>query len=540
MHALSTQRVPAAIVLFALAFILAGLGMFQYTELSGDALLMFWLAVGGLVAFAFYTIEGDLLMAFCLWMVTLIALHEEFWRMQVPLFFSLTIPRIGIVVLAMLFIAMWTIGRVNFRSAWPISGILFAVAAYFFFSAFVTGFQTRSVVSVHYRLIGGYIFPFVVFGIVLHGFHKENDFRRLSLFFAALSVYLTFTGWCEQFDVGALIWPRFINDSTVGIHWGRVRGPFVMSAAMGLALVYCYFSNLVLARNVHRFRWLLYLINAAMLPTIFWTKTRSVWLSFLLCSVIWATYSRRRTTRIVSVSILVSMLLLVAVINMENFLSSDRNKGGLTDTEPILLRIGLAQMTWEIIQEHPLFGLGFGHFRDYAPNFARDPSSPFYAFGTTALEHNNLLSIAAETGVIGLALYVVMMVVLIRFSVRLYKKLPPGAPGLISRDLLVLYWILTAAYFIDGTFRETSDNPFANSLFFGLSAVPVALDFLLSPAPIHATPGFPPMGRPGAPGPRPAPRGSGSSGPGIITRRPSLATGSPRDARRSASSGGIV
>jgi hypothetical protein len=63
--------------------------------------------------------------------------------------------------------------------------------------------------------------------------------------------------------------------------------------------------------------------------------------------------------------------------------------------------------------------------------------------------------------------------------------------------LLVLYWILTAAYLIDGTFRETSDNPFANSLFFGLSAVPVALGVLLSPAPIRSQPGFPPIGRTG-------------------------------------------
>jgi hypothetical protein len=55
----------------------------------------------------------------------------------------------------------------------------------------------------------------------------------------------------------------------------------------------------------------------------------------------------------------------------------------------------------------------------------------------------------------------------------------------ISRDTIVLYWILAAAYLIDGTFRETSDNPFANCLFFGLSAVPVALDYLLSPVPLN-------------------------------------------------------
>ncbi|RIK62854.1 MAG: hypothetical protein DCC65_16765 [Planctomycetota bacterium] len=481
-------------------------------------LLFMWAALGGCVLFIFYTIKGDLLSAILLWFITLIVLHEEFWRVNVPLFFAVTIPRLGIVVLVLLLFAMLCVGRFRMRHAWPVSGFIALVAAYFFLSALVSGFETRSVVSVHYRLIGGYIFPFAVFGLVLHAFNNERDFKRMALFFAGLSVYLTFTGWCERFEVKALIWPRFISDPTVGIHWGRVRGPFVMSAAMGLALVYCFFNNLVLARNVLHGRWMLYGLNLLMVPVIFWTKTRSVWLSFVLCMLIWAAYSRRRTTRVVSVSVLLAATLLIAVINMENFLTADRDVGGLTDTEPLLLRIGLAQMTWEIVKEHPLFGIGFGHFRDYAPSFANDPSSPFYAFGTTALEHNNLLSIAAETGIIGVCLYILMAVFLVRFSIQLYRKLPPKGPGLISRDLLVLYWILAAAYFIDGTFRETSDNPFANSLFFGLSAVPVALNILLSPVPIRARPGFPPPGRTGRPAP--PPRGPGGRPAPLSSRRP--------------------
>lgn len=467
----------AAILIAALLALVAG------AYLPTQGLLLAWAALGAIVIFVWYCVQGDLLVAIMLWLVTVIALHEEFWRKSVPLFFAITIPRMGIVVLMALLIAMLVLGRVRWRQAWPASGFLLGLAAYFSLSAFVSGFETRSVVSVHYRLIGGYLFPFAVFALMLHAFHRERDFKRLAVFFAVLSAYLTFTGWCEQFDIQALIFPRFINDPSVGIHWGRVRGPFVMSAAMGLALTYCFFSNLVLARNVVRGRWILYALNTLMLPVIFWTKTRSVWLSWLVCMLIWALYARRRTTRVVSVSLLLASALLVAVINMDNFLSPDRSRGGLTDTEPLLLRIGLAQMTWEMVKEHPLLGVGFGHFRDHAPEFARDPSSPYYAFGSSALEHNNLLSIVAETGIVGLVLYVLLAVYLIRFSVRLYRKLPPDSPGFISRDAVVLYWILAAAYFVDGTFRETSDNPFANSLFFGLSAVPAALNVLLSPAP---------------------------------------------------------
>ncbi len=493
MSTLTAQRVPLTMLALIAALTIGAFALVSSTIAHANTLLIYWLLIGGLIAFVWYAVKGNLLVATLIWFVTLILLHEEFWRQPVPLFFSITVPRIGIVLLVLLFLAMLAIGRIRLRHAWPISGIFVALALYFFVSAAVSGFESRSVVSIHYRLIGGYIFPFVIFMLILHCFHAEREFKRVAIFFAAISIYLTFTGWCEQFDVGALIWPRFIDDPSVGIHWGRVRGPFVMSAAMGLALVYCYFSNCVLARHLQRGQWILYGLNLLMLPVIFWTKTRSVWLSFVLCSLVWAMYSRRRTTRVVSVSLMLALALLVAVINMNNFLTPHREKGGLTDMEPLLLRVGLAQMTWEIVKEHPIVGVGFGHFRDVAPGFAKDPSSPGYAFGTTALEHNNLLSIAAETGIIGLFLYIAMMLVLLRYSIRLYKKLPKSGTGFINRDLLVLYWILVIAYLVDGTFRETSDNPFANSLFFGLSAIPVALDILLSPSPIRVRPGFPPI-----------------------------------------------
>lgn len=497
MLTLSSHRLPLAFVGVITALTLGSFALVAGSFVPVSALPVYWLALGAAVLFVYWSIKGDLLGPVFLWFVTLIVLHEEFWRAPVPFFFSLTIPRIGIVVLVLLLVAMIALGRLELRHAWPASGALAAVALCFFLSAAVSGFETRSVVSIHYRLIGGYLFPFTVFGLILHAFKAERDFRRLAIFFALLAGYLTFTGWCEYLGLRALIFPRFINDPSVGIHWGRVRGPFVMSAAMGLALTYCYFNNLVLARNVQRGRWALYVMNAAMLPVIFWTKTRSVWLVFVFCSLIWVTYSRRHTTRVVSIAVLIAVCLAVGVVNMDNFLSTERAKGGITDMEPILLRIGLAKMTWQMLQEHPLFGVGFGHFRDYAPGFARDPSSATYAFGSSALEHNNLLSIVAETGLVGVGLYLFMMAVLLRYSIRLYRKLPASGSGFINRELLVLYWILATAYFIDGTFRETSDNPFANSLFFGLSAVPVALDILLSPVAIHARPGFPTGGDPG-------------------------------------------
>ncbi|MCK6485633.1 MAG: O-antigen ligase family protein [Phycisphaerae bacterium] len=470
---------------------LAILTLVALTSLATLALLpvelvpWFWAGVGGVMVIVAYCVRGDLLTAILIWFVTLVCLHEEFWRERIPLFFAVTIPRLLIVVLVVLWAGMRLLGRFRTVTAWPLSGLMGTMLVYFTLSAAISGFETRSPITVHYRLIGGYAFPLAIFVLMLHAVRHDRHIRRVTIFFAGLGAYLTFTGWCEHFQLWSLVWPRFIGDPTVGIHWGRVRGPFVMSAAMGLALIFCYFNNLILARQTYGpYRWSLYLLNALMMPVVFWTRTRSVWLAMLLSGAVWVAFARRRTSRAVWIALLIGIAVVVGVLNVENFLSSDRTKGGFTDIEPLYVRIGLAMMTWRMFIDSPLVGVGFGHFRDHAPTQATDPASPFYAFASTAMEHNNFLSILAETGLIGLILYLAVLWQLLRMSRTLFARLPAEAPGFINRDLLVLYWVLMMAYLIDSMLRETSDNPFANSLFFGLSGMIAAISFRLGPAPL--------------------------------------------------------
>ena len=76
-------------------------------------------------------------------------------------------------------------------------------------------------------------------------------------------------------------------------------------------------------------------------------------------------------------------------------------------------------------------------------------------------------------------MYVLLIVLILRCSVRVYRRLAVTSTGFVNRDLVVLFWILAAAFIVDGMFRETSASPFANSLFFGLSAMMVALERLI-------------------------------------------------------------
>jgi len=443
------------------------------------------LAAAGVVVFVLWSVMGSLLFATFMWFVAVIAFDEEFWRAEVPFFFNVTISRILVVVVGLLLVAMWVLGRSRLRSAHSVIPLMAVVLGYFTVSAIVTGFETIAVATVHYRLIGGYWFAFAIFFVMLHAVREERDIARLLKFFFWIGLYLTITGWCEHFKLWDLVFPRYVADPEKGIHFGRVRGPFLVSPTVGIALLFCYFTNLVLTRHttgIHRL--VLYGTCVLMLPVIFWTKTRSVWLGMVLATIVWVAYTRRRWSRAAAIGILASAAMVAGVWNIENILSRKREVGGVTDPVPIYLRIGLAMITWDIFEDCPVFGVGFGHFRDVAPRYAREVDSPFYTFASPAMEHNNFLSILAETGVIGLGVYVVLLIAILKLSIRLYQKLPTSAPGFVGRDVIVLFWVLFVIYNVDSMFRETSVHPFTNSLFFGISGVVAALDWMLRPQPL--------------------------------------------------------
>ena len=55
-------------------------------------------------------------------------------------------------------------------------------------------------------------------------------------------------------------------------------------------------------------------------------------------------------------------LILAVAIFWTNLASEERATGGVAQTSTIVGRWVLAQRTWQIFREHPLFGVGFGHY----------------------------------------------------------------------------------------------------------------------------------------------------------------------------------
>ena len=53
---------------------------------------------------------------------------------------------------------------------------------------------------------------------------------------ACFGLYLAATGLLEAAHQWAFVFPRYIADPTVGLHYGRARGPMVQAVSYGLCL----------------------------------------------------------------------------------------------------------------------------------------------------------------------------------------------------------------------------------------------------------------------------------------------------------------
>ena len=95
----------------------------------------------------------------------------------------------------------------------------------------------------------------------------------------AIGGYLGLCGVVERYNLPHFIYPDYIFDPSVGIHFGRSRGPFVHAPAFGGALCLIAVMTGWFIKNVRATVFNL-LFLGLMFASIYLSDTRAVWLDF--------------------------------------------------------------------------------------------------------------------------------------------------------------------------------------------------------------------------------------------------------------------
>jgi len=462
--------------------------------------LMPWVFVGvaGLAVFAYWAARWEITLWAWIWVLSYGLLDWPEWKVPIPGFFTMTVPRFifvgAVFVFGLHFLLRKQLVRMDRLLLW----IMLALTVYVGLNAWNAGWEssiTELRSAPYFRFIGAIMLPLIMFFLVYNCVSREEQIQKALIlitvygWFALYIGYLQFAAIHGLGEARAFIWPPYINNPEYGIHFDRARGAFIGAGPQAVFLVLLFYVDLFLIRRLKGpYRAALVVQALLVPPAVFFAGLRSAYLAFLLCGLVWVLASKRWRFAMAKLGVAGIVVAASTFVLWSNLTTRERARGGVAQMTPIEARKLLALQTWRVFQEHPVFGVGFGHWAEAQMKLEDDPSSLGAMTTGVLVEHNLFLTMVAETGVIGLVGTILLFVLVFRQSMKLYRKLPPTASGTLCRGFVVLFWVALVNFLTDAMFRDTLWDIFANGMFWSLAALVVGYNRLLEPHPLDLSP----------------------------------------------------
>jgi O-antigen ligase len=120
-------------------------------------------------------------------------------------------------------------------------------------------------------------------------------------------------------------------------------------------------------------------------------------------------------------------------------------------------RAAFAYVSWHMMQDHPLWGVGFGRFYDQKMPYLQDRRQSFELESIRDLHHHNtFLSFATETGLMGIAGFLAILASWTAYSWRLsFDNVRPA----MARDWGRLAVAVVLAYLPSAAFHDVTLLP---------------------------------------------------------------------------------
>ncbi len=305
---------------------------------------------------------------------------------------------------------------------------------------------------------------------------QPSDVRWMSRIFLALGVYLAITALCEISGLHAIVFPRHIVDPKIWEFFGRGRGPLLNPSGNGILIT----TSLVLAsveffQSRGRIKLLFALIAVVLMAGVYATLTRSAWMGAGAALGIVGLVYLPRWVRVLGLATLVLFGGAMAMGLKDQLMQIKRDKHlTAADAEKsVQLRPLLAIVGWEMFKDRPLVGHGFGHYEQFSGPYHEhrgydlplEQARPY-------VQHNVVISLAVDSGLIGIGLLGSCLIVWVSFAWQLARSS--------SKDwhrqtigLAMLGYV--AAYFVNGMFQDVSIIPMVNMLLLSFAGLTVNL-----------------------------------------------------------------
>ena len=295
------------------------------------------------------------------------------------------------------------------------------------------------------RLLLSFGLPALLFALMRHERFDASKARWLLTTLACVGLYLALTAVMETAGVWSLVFPRYIADPELGLHYGRARGPALNSVSLGVYLGIATVATLLLIPRSSRLMQLFWSAAAGLMTfSVLLTYTRSTWIGLALAGTFTVCMQLPRRVRKPVCVLALATLAVVGYSAKKAIVSLEREDSANVSAHSVQQRLAFAYVSYQMFRDHPLMGVGFGRFVDKKLPYLSDRRQWFELESIRQLEHHNTyLGLLTETGMLGLFAYLALLGSIGAAGWRLYNLEGEGQAvrsiGLLAIGTLFVY-----------------------------------------------------------------------------------------------------
>ena len=326
------------------------------------------------------------------------------------------------------------------------------------------------------HLVNGYLIPFFLYATLRTASLDPKLLKWPLILLIGLGCYLGVTAVFEAAKLWGLVFPRFISDPTLGIHFGRARGPMLQSVRLGIALLACLVPLLVATIWLNpnkRFHWAMAgLLAPIMTVALLVTYTRSVWMGFGLVSVTLVGLGMQGLPRRAAIVAMLFAGLAIGIVKGPDLVAFKREYSAAETRESTYMRAAFAYVSIQMFKDRPVTGFGFNQFQVHNLPYLSDRSTDIRVESIRGyVHHNSFLSLLVDLGLIGFALYTfVGLTSAIQAYVLWHMQTVPQW----ARGLALIAFCIGGMHMIQMAFHEVSFSTIENSFLFAAIGMVVA------------------------------------------------------------------
>jgi O-antigen ligase len=431
-------------------------------------------AIVALVWGIIFLTRGSLLGGCTAYLVLASCFGVYFYSFDAGITFSL--DRIFLVVLALAFAVQWKLGQTDPKPLSKVEITLGLFLGWLVLSMITHDWRAASVgqVPVVQHLINGYLIPLALYALARNARLTESNTTSVIIALAGFGFYLSATALLETAGAWSLVFPRYIADPALGLHFGRARGPMVHSVSFGFYLGATALAAWLWRERLGRLGQLLLMLTAPIfLAAIYATKTRSVWVGFGCGLLLVLAATLQGKVRVAVIASMACAALLVGVAKFDSIMSLQREGTAADTLQSAGMRASFTYVSWQMFLDRPLAGFGFGQFADEKLPYLSDRSIDLPLEQIRGyVHHNTFLALLTETGLVGMCLYLAVLGLWSRDAWRLIRA--PQAPRWAKRMAILFAGVLTiACWQMIG--HEITFMPYEHALLFSLAGITTGL-----------------------------------------------------------------